>query len=375
VVRWNGAPLETTFVSSSLLTALAPSDLTTSAGTVAITVANPNGLVSEPAPLTLTAAPLTTSAITPSAATAGSNAVTVKVRGTGFVSGAAVSWGDSALPTTFVSGTQLSATVAPALLANAGTWPVTVHNPDRSVSGAVQFTVTTAPVPVPAVAAVVNAAGGPQIAPGSLISIYGDHLAPAESAATETPFPTTLNGTSVLIDGVAAPLAFVSPGQVNAQVPFEAPLRQMNVVVEGTGGKSVAVAIDVTATGPGIFTMPRSNHAVAQNYPEMSLNSLDTPARPGQYVVVYLTGQGAVEPRVATGAAASADQLAVCVAPVVAKVGGIEARIEFAGLAPGFVGLLQINLQVPEVADGEQRLEVTIGGAVANPAVLSIREE
>ena len=121
------------------------------------------------------------------------------------------------------------------------------------------------------------------------------------------------------------------------------------------------------------FPAPNPTSALAQNYPNGETNSAESPAQPGQYVVVYLTGQGRVEPPVATGAAPSASPLSVPLATIQAQVGGKEAHIGLAGLAPGFVGLLQMVIEIPEVAGGEQSLDVSIGGVPANTTVLSVK--
>jgi adhesin/invasin len=133
------------------------------------------------------------------------------------------------------------------------------------------------------------------------------------------------------------------------------------------------VKFEVTLTGPGVVTNPRSDHAVAQNWPGGTLNSPEAGANPGEYCTLYLTGQGALDRAVPTGAAAPADPLALPLAPVQIWVGDQAADVTFAGLAPGFVGVLQVNILIPDVAAGEQPLRVTIGGVSANPAVLSIR--
>jgi uncharacterized protein (TIGR03437 family) len=373
-VRWNGTPLETTFVSPTLLTAFIPAELTASAARIAITVANPNGLLSDAAALTLTSAPLAAISLAPNSAVAGVGNLTVTMHGVGFSPGAVVSCNGAALPTSFVSGVQLTTTVPAELTATAGAYALTVHNPDGSASGTLTFTISARLPAAPAIAAVVNAASGStSIAPGSLISIFGTNLAAAGEPASDMPLPAALNGTSVTIDGRTAPLSFVSPTQINAQLPFETVLGKAVAVVQTAAGQSTPATFTVTATGPGILTTGVNDHALAVNYADGSLNSAEHPAGPGQYITIYLTGQGAVSPLVETGAAAPADPFAIPAAPVTVKIGGKLATVPFAGLAPGFAGLLQMNLEIPQVEGGEQRLDIAIGGVAANPAVLSIQ--
>ena len=129
----------------------------------------------------------------------------------------------------------------------------------------------------------------------------------------------------------------------------------------------------MTATGLGIYLLGLTDHAVAVNLPEGSLNTDKSPAIPGQYITVYLTGQGATVPAGQTGEAAPGDPLALPALTAQATIGGIPAPVQFAGLAPGFVGVMQLNLQVPDIRAGEQLLQVTMGGTKSNAAVISVK--
>ena len=142
------------------------------------------------------------------------------------------------------------------------------------------------------------------------------------------------------------------------------------MVVRTGALESAAAKVEVTAVAPGILAPGGGGHALAVNYPGGALNSLQNPVHPGEYVVVYLTGQGQVDRPVASGAQSPAEPLSLSVAAVRARLGGTPAEVAFAGLAPGFVGLLQVNLLVPDVPGGEQSLEVTVGDVQANTAAL-----
>jgi uncharacterized protein (TIGR03437 family) len=142
------------------------------------------------------------------------------------------------------------------------------------------------------------------------------------------------------------------------------------VVVQSGALESAAVKVDVRPTAPGILALGGGSHALAVNYPGGVLNAAQNPVHPGEYVVVYLTGQGLVDRPVANGAEAPANPLSLPLAAVWAKLGGTPAQVDFAGLAPGFAGLLQVNLLVPDVPGGEQALEVTVGDVAANPTLL-----
>jgi uncharacterized protein (TIGR03437 family) len=86
---------------------------------------------------------------------------------------------------------------------------------------------------------------------------------------------------------------------------------------------------------------------------------------------VYLTGQGAVTPAVATGQPAPTDSIVYTVAKTTASIDGVDAPVYFSGLAPGYIGLAQVNLQIPSISPGDHTLIVTIGGQQSNGALIS----
>jgi uncharacterized protein (TIGR03437 family) len=393
VVRWNGNAVGTTFTDATHVRASVPASLLVNAGVVPITVTNPSGLITNPMTFTVIPSTPAASGVSPASVTEGTPAFTLAVNGAFFAPASTVLWNRTALTTAFVSTAQLTAAVPATLVAAAGNVSITVSNPGGLVSQAVAFVVAIPPPPAIAAPAVtpggaVNAFSSlPSVAPGMLISIYGTNFAPTDGQATATPLPTSLNGTSVSINGIAAPLLFVSATQINAQAPFEIPMGTADLIVQtgaisgsaisgGTtkGGalKSATVKVDVKAVAPGILAIPGGSHALAVNYPGGALNGSQNPVHAGEYVVLYLTGQGLVDRPVATGAEAGASPLSLPLAAVRATLGGKTAEVSFAGLAPGFVGLLQVNLLVPDIPGGEQALEVTVGDVAANSTVLSV---
>ena len=229
-------------------------------------------------------------------------------------------------------------------------------------------------VPGTSSAGIVNAASSlPAIAPGALIAIFGSNLAAGTAQFSTAPLPTLLGGTSVSINGTNVPLLYVSPGQVNAQVPYETKVGTAQLIVQSNGVSSPAVNFQVAATGPGVFTTQQNNHVLALNLADGTLNASQTPAQPGQYVTAYLTGQGLVNPAVTTGDVTPASPFSLPVAPVQVKIGSVLATVQFAGLAPGFVdGLLQMNIQIPDVPAGELPLDVSVGGVAAATTTISI---
>ncbi len=218
---------------------------------------------------------------------------------------------------------------------------------------------------------VVNgASGGSVISPGSYASIYGTMLAPAAASAALTPLSTTLGSATVLVNGVPAPAYYVSPLQVNFQVPFATPPGLATVSISWNRQPSSIAWVQVKLAAPGILTYG-SNHAVAQN-PDSSLNAADAPIAPGSYLTVYLTGIGPLDNTPADGAGAPLSPLANATLSHSAFIGGLPATISFLGLAPGFVGLGQANILVPNASPGERPLSITIGGVASNSAIVSI---
>jgi len=129
--------------------------------------------------------------------------------------------------------------------------------------------------------------------------------------------------------------------------------------------------VSVLTAAPGLFTLP-NGQAIVQNI-DFSLNGPNNPAKAGSTIVVYLTGSGPVNPAVATGAIAPTSPLAVVASPTGATIGPASAQVAFAGLTPGFVGLLQMNIVVPSsLAAGDYPLTVAINGEASNSATVSV---
>ncbi len=209
--------------------------------------------------------------------------------------------------------------------------------------------------------AATNLAGA--VAPGSLVSVYGERFGEVIDVARSLPLPTTLGGVSITMNGFSAPLLFVSPGQLNVQVPWEVRpgLATATVIVNGVPGNTIT--LNVGFHSPGVFAVV--HHA------DGALTT-DRPAAANDVLVVYANGLGAVTAPQRTGQAALGDPLAHTVDTPSVTIGGVEAaEVFFSGLTPGFVGLAQINVRVPAGVPAGARtpLVVQIGFQRA-PAVL-----
>jgi uncharacterized protein (TIGR03437 family) len=228
------------------------------------------------------------------------------------------------------------------------------------------------PSPAISVNGVVNAASfAPHISPGALATVFGNYFGAANLGAT-VPLPTSLNGVQVAVGGRLAPVLYVTPTQVNFQVPWETAPGTADVAVSLNGVNSFVVSVPVLSAAPGLFFLA-SGAAVVQNS-DYSLNQANNPAAAGSAIVAYLTGSGPVSGTVADGTATPAAPLLQATAPASATIGPAPAQVLFAGLTPGFVGLVQANIVVPSgLAPGTYPLTITIGGQASNSATISVK--
>jgi uncharacterized protein (TIGR03437 family) len=217
--------------------------------------------------------------------------------------------------------------------------------------------------------AVTNAASyaAKGVAPGEIVVLFPTNVGPASFAGNSLDAAgkvvTMIAGTRVLFDGIAAPMIYAAKNQVSAVVPYEiAGQSSTQVQVEYNGIRSVAVTVPVLPAVPGILTANSSGtgQAVAVNQ-DGSLNSAANPAARGSVVILYATGEGQRNPAGLTGVPAPANASPV-MSPATLTVGGAAATLGYAASAPGFIGLMQINLTVPAAT--------TTGASV--PVVLTI---
>ncbi len=212
---------------------------------------------------------------------------------------------------------------------------------------------------------IVNAAnrrGVPSVAAaarGSLVSIYGSDLAAETVLATGVPVATQLAGTQVRFGDTAAPLLFVSPGQIIAQVPFELPnVAYVDLVVQTSTGTSGAIRVTLLSVDLGIFSVFKGDSQV----------SAANPISAGDRITIFATGLGAVYPSVPSGQLGPSKRPAVAGNQPLVRVGGRLARVRFAGLAPGLAGgVYQVNVIAPTDMSSAVT-EVTLEtGAVPGP--------
>jgi uncharacterized protein (TIGR03437 family) len=256
-----------------------------------------------------------------------------------------------------------------------------------------------APLPTLGAGGIVNAAsfaGGAAVAPGSIVSIFGTNFASQLAGAPSTPgpLPTSLLGASITFNGTKAPMFFVAPGQINAQVPFEVTGSSASVQVTTPAGQSNIITVDIVPESPAIFTANASG--VGQGVIVFAntvtlVGPIKTgtdwrPAKTGDTLTLYVTGLGAVTPPINDGWNSCA--LSICAAdfsnltlrntvvrPVI-KMGGVtvpDNLILYSGFTPAFAGLYQINLTIPAGITPSGQVPVVIQmGNVSSPADVTI---
>jgi len=211
-----------------------------------------------------------------------------------------------------------------------------------------------------------NAASGQQIfAPGMEMAVYGADLGASAQGAYQTPLPFFLGGLEATINNVPVPLYYVSPGQVNLQIPYETQPGPATLVI-GNPYENLTYTFQVAASAPGIYT----NYVDGTIVPNASGSQ-------GQVVSLYITGAGQLRPALADGSSpAPGTPTARLPRPMLAvtlTVGGVPAVINTLGIPSGLVAAMRIDFVVPPTAPlGRQPVVVTVGTAVSQPANFTV---
>ena len=211
----------------------------------------------------------------------------------------------------------------------------------------------------PSIGGVAHGASYQQVyAPGMLVSVFGTNLAASQQQASTLPLPLILGGVSATVNGIAAPLLYVSPTQLNIQIPYETATGTALLAIS-SNGLVATYSFSVSASAPGLFT---------QNQQGTGPITATSSGGRGQAFALYVTGAGEVSPPIATGAVPTGTQVPVPLLAVSVTVGGVAAHLDYVGLPSWSVGTLQINFTVPSNAPlGVQPVVVTVGSA-SSPA-------
>ena len=242
--------------------------------------------------------------------------------------------------------------------------------------GAVRAQLGAAAAGAPVVNAVISAVNDKTLttlAPGELVTVYGNNLSRNTGdlrAFTGQIVPASFNGVQVTIGGKPAPLIFISPGQINAEAPFETPTGASTVVVTVSGVASASFPVMVAPTAPGIFFDPVGGVVVKQDF---SLVRPENKVRPNDILIVYATGLGQTTPPVTTGRLVDLTPQADT-GPVTATIGGQPVQTVIYSIAsPQFTGLYQVAIRVPMniPAGGDQKLVISVNGVASNTVNLA----
>jgi uncharacterized protein (TIGR03437 family) len=208
------------------------------------------------------------------------------------------------------------------------------------------------------------------VAPGELIEILGTELGPEQGVAG---FATELAGTQVLFGakGTPAQLFYVQSGQITLQVPYEIAGSGTAEVQILEGGVSTARLLTAVAdSAPAIFTLNGGTGQAAAINGDGTANTAASGASPGDVLAIFATGEGQTSPAGITGKLA-APPYPVPVQAVSVSIGGRPAAILYAGGAPGFAGLMQVNVRIPDsLGSGPQPVELTVGSAQSQAGVV-----
>ena len=239
-------------------------------------------------------------------------------------------------------------------------------------------------VPVIDAGGVVSAASNTPrqpLAPGSYISVYGENLSLGSNSASSLPLQTELGGTQVILAGKALPLNYAGNGQINAIVPFDSPVNtQQQVIVQSGAALSVPEPVVLSSAQPAIFTqdLSGSGPGVIVGYKADGSASFlidaSHPVSTGDYLVIYCTGLGPVDQPVVVGNAGPSSPLANTLNPVTATIGGQNASVAFAGLAPTLT-VYQVNLIVPPgvTPGGSVSVVLTQAGQQSLPVTIAVQ--
>lgn len=315
------------------------------------------------------------SSLSPATVNAGSGAFTLTVSGSNFAPGTTLFWNGNSIPTTVVNAGQVSVSVPATYTAISGRASLVAFNSTGGASSPTNYNV--GPPPVLPAGGIISATGVVKgIAPGMIAALYGTGLAGTTAIPLGAPpLPLTLGETTLVEDLEWLPLFFVSPGQINFQISWgqEPGTPTMFEIIHGVE-ISAQSTYTVAPFAPAIFTVNQSGAGqgaiqIASNgmfaAPAGSIpGSHSTPASRGQEVVIYGTGLGLVDAVVNgilfDGYPAPSNPVANTLTKPTVTFGGIAGQVLFSGLAPGFVGLNQINVNVPSNAPTGNAVNVEI---------------
>ena len=282
---------------------------------------------------------------------------------------------------------NVTITVTTAGTTPAGISTITITGTDVTGSQTATFGLVVAPAPPPIVRPSVAATGITNAAsfraglvPGGIVTIFGTSLTTGVTGvvvAVEFPLPTSLKGTSITVNGIPAPLIAISNvdgnEQINLQIPQEvAGQGTAIIIVTNNGVASADLQVPILSAQPGIFMVDGQNGAILHG--DFSALSPSSPAARGETVALYATGLGSTTPALPTNVPAPVAPLSTVQAGCTVTVGGVAANVVFCGLAPGLVGVYQVNFTVPlNAASGSADVAIRVGSETSNTVKMAVQ--
>lgn len=337
-------------------------------------------------PLSSTSASLrpAITSLSPASADAGGAGFTLHVTGTNFGTETKLRWNGETRTSHVVDSRHLTADIAHSDIAGVGLVSVDAFSASSGggASNAMPFNIG----PAPAALAAVNAASSQQgLAPGSIAALYGTNLAGTTELASSTPpLPYTLGGTTLTLPNSPVALFYVSSLQIDFQVPFMPVFGSTQTTLTLNQGQLTSTFnITLVPFAPALFTTNSQGTgqaaAVIGATGELAAPTGafpgSRPADRGEIVALFCTGLGNVNHPPDPGAPAQSKPLSHTMAAPTVTVGGQTAPVPFSGLAPGYVGLYQVNIQIPDAAPSGAAVPITlsIGGVLSNTATIAVQ--
>jgi uncharacterized protein (TIGR03437 family) len=214
------------------------------------------------------------------------------------------------------------------------------------------------------------------VSPGELITIFGSNLAANTVVASSIPFPSMLGQVQVNINGLPAPIYYVTATQISVLVPYATAggsIASISVINNGTASNTVTAFLNLTS--PGVLTQTQNGLGAGSilHAATYALVTSQNPAQAGETVAVYLTGLGAVNPSIPDGSAGPSTTLSNATNTITADISGTAATVTFAGLAPTLAGLYQVNLTIPTgLTSGNNVLDIAGPDSYTSEAIIPV---
>ena len=282
----------------------------------------------------------------------------------------------------YADGTQVTVTASPNNGFKFSRWTGDLNGsyPSGTVTMSTPHNVIamTTAVSYIAPAGVTNAAGttpSSTVGPGSLISISGQNLSLQTVVGPVNPLAQTIDGVTVTVNDLILPLLYVSPQQINAQVPSELSDGNYTLVVHSPGQPDVSATFTVARNSPGLFgqTLNSQMYAIAL-HSDGTVVTPDSPAQGGETISLLGTGFGPYATPVVDGFFPTAPPPALSDS-VNISLGGQNPAASWSGAAPGYAGVVMTTFQIPAsmAGSGSVQVAVSVNNATSNTVMLPIQ--